>query len=76
MPPIPSISCVLILVAALSLGTSAANWVYIRVACFRTLIVTRTVTLVAEDGFRPRLSGPRDRWPRFSLFLVAGFEGT
>ena len=76
VPPIPFISCVLILVAAHSLSTSAANWLYIRVACFRTLIVTKTVTLVAGDGFRPGLSGPRDRWPRFSLFPVAGFEGT
>ena len=41
----------------------------IRVAGCRTLIVTNYYTGGNEDGYRARLSGPCDRWPRFSLFL-------
>ena len=53
VPPTPSISCVLILVAALSLSTYAGICLYIRVAFFRTLIVTRTVT-EAGINFGPK----------------------
>ena len=78
MPPIPSInSCALMLVAALSLSTSAANWFMYSSCCFRTLICYKNCyTGSNEEGYLPRLSGPRDCWPRLSLFPVASFEGT
>ena len=77
VPSISSISCVLMLVAALSLRTSAANW-FIYSSCLfkKPILYKNCYTGSNEDGYRRRHSCPKERWPRFFLFPVASFEGT